>query len=512
MGSVDIDSRKSGRGSDRKRKRKDEKTMKNRLVALLLAGLMTASLASCVATGNNGGGTEGDQTRPPVSTNNPTQLTDVDQLVYVIAKNAELLPDINTTLGALSVERMTELHRVKLSDQWSVVEYNGTQYYVATAALTADDILGKLFTPYAEALTMYASGTINVRTYASADNSFSTVIAELQLNTPVKVLSKGLSGSREWSKVQFTDAEGQTQEGFVRFDLLSATEEQPPIVVDYSKYFTTLTSPQIMYVYTPENPGGNINLRSAPTTEGSTWAGSLKDGTQVEVIATGKDDYASWCKIRVARPQTDPDDPQFYDEYYVHTGGLTPIKGGQASSLDDILTLYRGFEAINKTYYVSNEATQGLFVRSAPDFTADNVITGFLPKTALKVVAQGSANDVFCYVVEFEFNAKITYGFVSARYVTPDSNGTPVKTLESLLATYGGFTALPAPATYVATAKVNCSFSVEEWSTSLSLAAGDQVTVVAQGTYSGASLYILEIDGNYYFAATANLVVATTPA
>ncbi len=483
--------------------------MKKRVIALLLAGLMTASLASCVAgSGNNGGGTEGEQTRPQATTGaTVNQFNDVDQTVYVISNTAKLLTDVSSAVGALNVNKLTELHRVKVSDQWSVVEYNGTQYYIASASVTADDILGKNFTPVSPAATMYvASNGVNIRAYASAE-SFSGVVTNLTKNAQVSVIAKGLSGIREWSKIQFTDGEGATKEGFVRSDLLSATEVVDPDPVDYSKFFDALQTPVTMYVYTPGEPDGNINLRNAPTTEGSTWAGSLKNGTKVEVIATAKSDsdYTDWCRIRVERPKDNPNDPQFYDEYYVHTSGLSLIQGGQASSLDDLLKLYSAFSKVNKTMYVANSAPDGLNIRSTPDVTvSNNVITGFTPKTELKVVAQGTQGGVFFYVIEFQHEEKTTFGFVSAKYVTPDANGTPVQSLEQLLLEYNTFTKLDPAKTYVVTAaQVNCSLSAAEWSTAKTLAKDAEVTVLAQGTYKGASLYILEIDGNCYFADSA---------
>ena len=78
--------------------------MKKRILALLLAGLLTASLASCFnnsANDGNGtdGGTEPDQTTPSVedTTTPPAPITfkDVDETVYTVVDKAKLLVDLD---------------------------------------------------------------------------------------------------------------------------------------------------------------------------------------------------------------------------------------------------------------------------------------------------------------------------------------------------------------------------------------------------------------------------------
>ena len=48
----------------RKKERTNEITMKKRILALILAGLLTASMASCVASGGDNGKLTGDGTEP----------------------------------------------------------------------------------------------------------------------------------------------------------------------------------------------------------------------------------------------------------------------------------------------------------------------------------------------------------------------------------------------------------------------------------------------------------------
>ena len=134
--------------------------MKKRILALLLAGLLTASLTSCITStkrpdDETGTGseteTEPEQTRQPEETTTALQITwedvaEENSLAYVIEDNVPLTP-VDSANASIKVSAMQELKLVKISsdDKRYIVEKDGVQYYVSAAYLTSEDILGKNF-------------------------------------------------------------------------------------------------------------------------------------------------------------------------------------------------------------------------------------------------------------------------------------------------------------------------------------------------------------------------------
>ena len=151
--------------------------MKKRIVALLLAGLMSATaLASCrVQNQNQHGGTEPNQnpptnqTTPGENTNNPPAITwqEVDKNVYSIS-DVKLRQEASGTSTALaSIAKETALHCTKQSTSWYYVEYGELKGYVSKASVTEINILGTDFVEITGgSKVMYANAqTINVRLY-----------------------------------------------------------------------------------------------------------------------------------------------------------------------------------------------------------------------------------------------------------------------------------------------------------------------------------------------------------
>ena len=132
------------------------KKMKKTLSIMILAGLLTAGLASCVVDGNNTDGTlpagtepnyqitTGAQETDPIviPTNDPAQVTytPADDTVYVAATSASIKQVADVTKSE-NIPQLTELHRVGTSANWCKVEYNGQQYYIASSLLTTDDLM-----------------------------------------------------------------------------------------------------------------------------------------------------------------------------------------------------------------------------------------------------------------------------------------------------------------------------------------------------------------------------------
>ncbi len=480
--------------------------MKKRVLALLLAGLITASMASCVSEGKKNPNQTNDPAQSTVAgPQTPTdQFQEVNETVYAIVNNASLLTDVGATTAAAVVPQLTELRRVKYSAAWSVVEYNGAYYYVASQSLTADDIMGKGFTP-CEPKTMYATSGLKIRPYASLNDSFSKEITTIKTNDSVIVIAYGTIGALDWSKIKYTDANGTEHEYFVSSKYLSATQTNGQTDVDYSKHFDDC-DPKTMYI-AAEN---TANVRTTPEfpDDDSNLADSLAKNTKVEVIAVGKGSYEGWSQIKYPLERTDPADPQYYAYGYIKTSLLSAVQGGEVATLETLLDAYN-FEKVDpaKTMYVAKNVSETLNVRSSPDFSsnAGNVIGSVTQLQAVLVVAQGSYEGTFAYIITYGENG---YGFVSGKFITTDPDGAPMLTLDAIVDEYD-FEKLTAK-DYYAKSDVNCRLTPESTEVAKKLTAGNKVSVVASGSYMGAELFILEINGVYYFAA-ADLFTENAP-
>ena len=124
--------------------------MKKRILALLLAGLLTTSLVSCITTkprpdgpGLNTGTEDSQPTEEP-TTDPVVTVTwiDEDKTVYVTATSLTLTKvDDNAT--TIKVNQLTELHCIKVSSDAKrcIVEKDGVQYYASAEKLTSADLL-----------------------------------------------------------------------------------------------------------------------------------------------------------------------------------------------------------------------------------------------------------------------------------------------------------------------------------------------------------------------------------
>lgn len=470
--------------------------MKKRILALLLAGLLTASLSSCISrTGDRGdstdGGTEEKQTKPPVVVTTAPPVTetwkDVDEQVYVTVEKLQLRVETSTAVGAVEVSGATKLHRIKTSAAWSLVEYNGKQYYAQNASLTTDDLLGDGFTT-CNPTKMYVNEKVNVRKYASATAAISTVIKTLEINDEVTVVAK----SEKWVKIKYTNTDSTTSYYFVSAECLSS--------VNYNDAFQSCTDTQ-MYVIVD-----TVNLRSTPIADaaGKNIVGSRKKDDVVVVVAKGTGDFASWSKIKVA-DEVKEGDPQTYSYLYISSSCLSETKGGTAQTnptLDQILTTYNTFtKCEEKTMYVLKG--NSIKTRKTPVFEGEENVGVYLnEKTAVKVVATGTADSIACYIIQME-NGE--YHFVTTKYLTPNEDGSAqAPTLQEILAQYQATFEACTPKTVTATQKVNC-YNTPTTSTTvpLTLEAGNQVTLVAVGKGNASIWCIIQTeDGTCYFAAS----------
>ncbi len=470
--------------------------MKKRILALLLAGLLTASLTACISrTGDRedptDGGTEAKQTKPPVivTTAPPVVETwkEVDEQVYVTVEKLQLRVETASAVGAVEVSGATKLHRIKTSAAWSLVEYNGKQYYARNDSLTTDDLLGDTFTTCTET-KMYVTEAVNIRKYASSTAAISTKIDALKVNDEVTVVAKG----DKWVKIKYTNTDNTTAYYFVFAECLSS--------VNFNEFFTACADTQ-MYVILD-----NVNLRSTPIADasGKNIVGSRKKDDVVVVVAKGTGDFESWSKIKVA-DEVKEGDPQTYSYYYISSSCLSDTKGGTAQTnptLEELLNTYQTFSKCDeKTMYVLKD--NSIKTRKTPVFEGDTNVGVYLSElTAVKVVATGTAEGTPCYIIKMD-NGE--YHFVTTKYLTPNEDGSAqAPTLQEILAQYQATFEACTPKTVTATQKVNC-YNTPTTSTTVPLALekGNQVTLVAVGKGDASVWCIIQAEnGTCYFAAS----------
>ena len=364
--------------------------MKKTIGLMILAGVLTASLASCVVktpdqqpapTGNETfySPSTGSSVTPIIPTSDPSQVTyaPVDETVYITAKNA-VLKLVANTAESIQLGQITELHRIGKSSSWSKVEYNGQQYYIASSLLTTDDLMEKTFVACNK--TMYVNtGSLNVRQYPSAENSYSTILETRSQGDEVKVI--GENGT--WSKIEWTH-EGAKKTGFLKSSFLSSTPVSG--VDDFLKYFTALDSPVTMYVST-----ATANLRTKPYADArGPIAPSVPDGlpkgTAVVVVAKGTVENVAWSMVEWTEGSVKK-------QYYIAASCLD-VTAGEKATLEQVLNVYpelEQFETAQNLYICDNQA----FGRSTPTRLADdkgnptNVIKLLYKKDPVVAVAAG---------------------------------------------------------------------------------------------------------------------------
>ena len=479
--------------------------MKKRILALLLAGILTASLASCVTSGGRNdnestGGTEEFQTRGEDTTAvTPVTWTEVDETVYVTSSAMTLVSVENASTTAV-VRQLEQLKRIKVgSNKKDIVVKDNVQYYADHANLTTEDIKGENMVDCAETV-MYANTAANIRKYATSSYSFSTVIKTLKVNETVTVVAK----SEKWYRIRYTDGNLY----YVFASLLSEAPVTDPN--DLNNYPTISDLPKeewvSMYVSTSQ-----LACRQAPSTRADEVPGvTLKKEDKVTVIATVMVDGLEWSKILVPMEAGEGTGGGNYVGF-VASNCLSETKGGgSAMTLDEMMALYNTFELLPAptTMYVKKGAEENrpvidLHVRSTPAIPEkkdENIVATLTTKDAVTVVAIGDGDEIVWAMIHY---GEGEYYFVSYSYLTTDPEGDEVPlTLEQLIKLYPAFTKCEERVEY-ATKSVNCNTKPEnQTDVAKKLVAGEAVTIVAEGDINYYKWYIFKTsDGSLYFAA-----------
>lgn len=486
--------------------------MKKRLFALLLAGLLTASMISCSRSSsgktNTVGGGENTLDLPSSSGNNQDDPIDnpsdsfrpVDLTVYTI-EETPLYAEPNTESEQVeaSIPALTELHTTKKSVYWYYVELaDGKVGYVPAADLTEVDLFAKTFVEIDGGKTLYVSNAdgLNVRLYPCTDTTLelSTIQGSYDFNDEVKAVAVSPDG--DWYQIKYDD-NGTEKLYFVSASLLS---EFPTI--DYTdeslwaEHFTELSEPQTCYINSAK-----VNLRKAPSEDKSVSKVTLTLDTEVTVYKTGSFEGREWSYVK-AWYKGDTGEGGRWEYGYVASEMLADSLSGAHTDLDDLIKMYPELTELDAeiTLYTMGSVN----IRTAPDSTNDgNIETTLVKATPVSVVATGMYNGTTWAVISHAVNADDdpAYYFISYAWLTTDSAGNPVVTLEGLITKYPQFKACAEVPATVAAETANY-YAAPDFSTKAegTLELGDTVTLVATEQGDEAIWWIIKTaEGNLYF-------------
>ena len=508
-----------------------------KLLALLLAGVLLLSLASCVAGGENNEDTTDDKT---VDTTDEDETTDgddededsedeweeVDDTVYTFKSVALREAPGGDSITALDAE--LALHRTRVSDSWSFisVEIDGEtlEGYVSNTYITETDILGTDFTNVAGgSKTMYATiDGLNIRKYPTSNSNISSVVGTLSNEDAVTVVAE--NGS--WYKIILeTEENGDEDEdeeevvyAYVSARYLANEKGGTPVVTpSYESSFIECNPTKTMYTTT-----AGLRLRSEPVISSETVITTLTTaGVKVIVLKVGNvnadGETTAWSYVKAYLPPEKEGDPSTTREGYIASAYLTEKEPASTSnlSLDELLVRYPSFVKGEKFVYVIKGIS--LNVRSTPALTTGSVdsdesnVVGSLSTakdatlaTSVKVVAAGIVDGSSWYIIQYRepTSGKDIYAFISASasFVTDNASGEFKLTRDNLTATYPKFTLVEAQTiTAIATANGYLTPAVAE-EVPHSLKAGDQATLIARETGSAENVwYVIEVSGNLYF-------------
>lgn len=493
--------------------------MKKRILALLLAGLITASLASCVSSGTQNepdNDTEAEQTQDESTTPRDEEDTDpigsewtsVDETVFTTSQvSMREEPDTSgDIIKALAKE--TQLHRTRVNEDWSYVETaDGETGYVSNKYVTSVNILGTDFTAIEGGeKIMYATDVLNVRLYPCAD-TFSDKMGSYKKDDEVIVVAT----NGKWYRVKYT-AEGSESPKYYYVNASYVATEKGASSGDASQYeplFTALTEEKVMYA------NGQVNIRTTPVAnkdDNSNLIATLKRGAKVIVMKEGTVDGQKWvyAKAEVEQQGEKID----LVEGYIFASYLNAETAPESMTLDELVSYY-GFTKTAKTLYIIKG--KSLNVRSTPSTAnSDNYVGTLSSKdsaesepTKVNVVAQGKVDKMSWYIITYVDGETTSYRFISASatYTTANPSGEWKLTLENFNVTYSEYTVLETPVAITATRDVK-GFATPETAENapFSIKSGEKATLVAKESDKEdryAWFVIQTTDGTLYFVSGA---------
>lgn len=471
--------------------------LKRTITLAILAAVLSANLASCVASRD-----PQDTDTSPIyvdtgKNNLPVAPTDkasdatyetISKTVY--ARQKSTLQRVGNEGETVTVEITAELTCTAQSTNWYKVLYQGAEYYIARGRTTEDDLGEKTFTTCDKTMYVNSDG-VNVRPYPSLDN-FSAPIAQKSLGDSVKVIAQ--STSTGWSKVEITVGK-ETKRGFIKTSLLTtnATGEK-----DYEKAFTAFATPKTVYI----DVESTLNLRKTPylpDDESGEGGGiivggkGVPRGTALEAIAEGTVNGTRWYKVLY---QPSPAEPKV--ECYAVAKYLSETKPSDSVDPETLIAQYQftKFDAEITAFPVDNSVN----VRSAPS-SSGTLVKSVSKGESMKAIAYGkstSSDYLWCLVKLSDGK----YGFASYEYLTTLSTGekSPLPlSLEAMISSYG--------LTKLTETKTNSNYEVKLWSTPdgnatavKTLPKNSSISIVAKGKVGNNDWYLVSVEGAYYFA------------
>ncbi|MBR5797835.1 MAG: hypothetical protein IKY29_02670 [Clostridia bacterium] len=247
-----------------------------------------------------------DPVVPPVTDPNEFVQINPSEFVYVTteALNLRTEPSMNGQV-VTKLSFGTKLERIAKNEAgWSVVIYEGNQYYLSSDYVTTEDITGSSFVALEEAVTKTVTADVlKKRTSPWMDPTDENVAAYLNKGATVKCVA--ISPDGYWYRIQDTDG----QYYYVGAKYLSGyngsvtppvgggdnNNDQPskPDVV-----FTTLVEPQILFAV---NKTGGVRVYASPDSLTATVT-TLTVGTSVKCVAISTD--GEWYKVILTPDQT----------------------------------------------------------------------------------------------------------------------------------------------------------------------------------------------------------------
>ncbi len=154
------------------------------------------------------------------------EWTDVNETVYVTALSVNVRTDTNTNKDSLlgqSVKLGQSYKRIKYNPAWSLIEFDGGEYYVSSKYLTTSD--GSVVYEATDK-TMYVGGkvkTLNFRSYPVVTEGDEESNIALILIQGAEVKVTGISKDGKWARVRSDKYENGNKDLYCKITYLSDT-------------------------------------------------------------------------------------------------------------------------------------------------------------------------------------------------------------------------------------------------------------------------------------------------
>ena len=472
--------------------------MKKRILTLLLAGLLAVSVVACNKPEENPNTTGSSDAGSTYITDSDGNRI-VNETVYSLTNNLNLRNEASTTgEAAAKVDFGTVMTRLKAGDVWSLVEYEGEQYYVMSEYITTDDLAGSTFTTCNK--EMHTTTDANVRKYPTI-NSYveNNVVKTLIKGTTVTVVGE----NDTWYKIAMDGKHYYISASVLDDGTIPSINDIEGYESKFANNNLLENAPKTMYVT------ASLRIREYPSAVDaySTVLGSLKAGDSVEVYSVARmNDGKKWAQIKIL---VDPADPASAKKpAYISFDYLSETKVGNNKELDSLLEAYTPYfkEVDDITMWVP-KSINSVNVRTspyAPEGDVSNRYKSLKSEEEVTVIALGEDKFADWCIVSL---GEEGFYFVNIEYLTTDESKEAMLTKNSALK----FSGIQECEPVEKSVKSNGAYyyiKPELTSTYLrgeKIAADTKLTVVAKGTYKSFDVYLVKVGANYWFIDQNNV-------